>query len=64
MRKRQAPRKFNDFDSFGVAYGVAIDDFSQAMRQRQQQAQRTFLTTEHLSAEPRGNEIDLRKRVK
>jgi hypothetical protein len=47
-------------DSFTRAKRAA--EYEQAMRQRSQRIKHEFLTTEHLSAEPRGNEVDLRRR--
>lgn len=36
-------------------------DYEAAMRQRRERAKLRFLSTERLSAEPRGNEVDLRR---
>lgn len=38
-------------------------DFEQALHQRRQDTKNNYLSTERLSAEPRGNEIDLRRKA-
>jgi hypothetical protein len=62
MRKRQAEAEFNSFESLAVWFGTPTTDYSRAMQQRQQDAKVVYLTTERLSAEPRGNEVDLRRK--
>lgn len=55
--------KFKNFEELGSAKGIVSDaDYSNAMFQRKQQAKNIYHTTERLSAEPRGNEVDLRRK--
>ena len=59
ISNRCAVKKLMATPSFTMARLAA--DYEMAMAQRRNHAKADFMLREHLSAEPRGNEVDLRK---